>query len=244
MYKQYFSRIYSILDEVLATQGEAICKGAAVMAETIKRHNNIYAFGAGHAGILAQEMVYRTGGLVVVNLIYAPGLTLDVRPITLTSYIERQPDYGRTLADMAGLTKGDLLIVHSVSGRNTVPVDLAMRARELGVYVICLTNLKYSEQAVSRHPMKKRLFEVADLVIDNCGDIGDAAMEIEGVEQKVASTSTVVGAAILDSMVAETVSLLAQEGITPPVFCSANMEGGDEINRKVLEQYSSNIKYM
>lgn len=244
MFEQYFSRVEEILEEVRSTQGEQIRLASEKMAETIERHGNLFAFGSGHAGILAQEMVYRTGGLAVVNLVYAPGLTLDVRPITLTSGVERLRDYGRMLADSSGIGKGDLLIIHSVSGRNTVPVDLAARAKELGACVICLTNLKYSKSVPSRHPSGKHLYEVSDLVIDNCGDIGDAAMCIPGMSQKVASTSTVVGAAILDSMVAETASILAAKGIMPPVFCSANMEGGDEVNRKVLDTYRDNIRYM
>ena len=244
MYKEFFGKMFSIMNEVLETQGDAIRKGSEMMAEAIARKSNIYAFGAGHAGILAQEMVYRTGGLAVINLIYAPGLTLDVRPITLTSYVERQEGYGRALIDSTDIKEGDLLIMHSVSGRNTVPVDMAIRAREKGAKVICLTNLKYSKSVPSRHPSGQHLYEVSDLIIDNCGDIGDAAMEVPNVPQKVASSSTVVGAAILDSMVAETVEILAAQGIVPPVFCSANMEGGDAINKVILDNYSDNIKYM
>lgn len=244
MYEKYFDKVIRMMGTAAETQGEAILEGSRKMAETIAAHGNLYAFGAGHAGLLAQELVYRTGGLAVINLVYAPGLTLDVRPVTLTSYVERQPDYGRKLAEATGIKEGDLLIIHSVSGRNSVPVDLAMRARELGAYVIALTNLSYSQSVSGRHPSGKRLFEVADLVIDNCGDVGDAAMGIPGAGQKAAATSTVIGAAILNSMVAETAALLKEQGMEPPVFCSANMEGGDEINRRILEEYGDNIKYM
>jgi hypothetical protein len=85
--------------------------------------------------------------------------------------------YGRILVNEAGILEGDVFIVHSVSGRNSVPVDAALRARELGAYVICLTNVKYSKSVPSRHASHKRLFEVCDLVIDNCGDVGDAAVK-------------------------------------------------------------------
>jgi uncharacterized phosphosugar-binding protein len=131
-----------------------------------------------------------------------------------------------------------------VSGRNNVPVDLSMYAREHGVEVISITNKEYSSNVSSRHPTGKRLFEVSDLCIDNCGCFGDAALDIEGLPEKVAPTSTVIGAAILNALVAETVSEFINRGMIPPVFVSANMEGGDEHNARMLEEYKDNIKYM
>lgn len=244
MIKQYFSKIESILDEALATQEDKIEIAAQKVAQAVERHSNIYAFGCNHAGLLAQELIYRTGGLAVINPLVAPGLTINIRPITLTTGMERLQEYGRLIVDESGVKADDVLIVHSVSGRNAVSVDVAIRARELGAYVICLTNMKYSKSVPSRHASHKKLFEVCDLVIDNCGDIGDAAMAVKGMNSKVASSSTVVGATILNAMMAEAINIIVTDGFTPPVFASSNIEGGDAINRDVLNKYHENIKYM
>jgi len=244
MKKQYFDEIHRILQQVEDTQAPAMDALSARMAQAVREHRNIYVFGCSHAGILAEELFYRTGGLAVINPILPPGLTLTVRPVTMTSQIERLPGYGKTIIQSAGVSKGDVLIIHSVSGRNPVPVEAALEARERGAYVAGLTNLAYSRSVSSRAQCGKRLFEVCDCVIDNCGSVGDAVCEIEGLPEKVAASSTAVGAAILNAVTAQTVELLVASGVTPPVFLSANVEGGDAHNARILKEYADNIKYM
>jgi len=242
--QSYFMEIHRLLEEVERTQREPIARTAQLIADATEQGKCVYAFGASHAGILAQELFYRTGGLVTINPILPPGLTLDVRPVTMTSSIERIEGYGRTIADSTGIAEGDVLIVHSVSGRNSVSIDMAIRARELGASVVALTNMAYSSSVSSRHSSGKRLYEVCDLVIDNCGRYGDAALEVANFAERVAPTSTVVGAAILNAIVAEVVDTLVKRGVRPPVFMSANVDGGDEFNRAMLEAYAAQIRYM
>ena len=134
--------------------------------------------------------------------------------------------------------------IHSVSGRNTVPVEMAIEAKAAGIFTICITNLDYSKGVTSRHPSGKRLFEVCDLVIDNCGEKGDAAVSLEGLPEKIGPTSTAVGTALLNAMVIEAVEKMIADGIVPPVFMSANIDGGDEHNARIFEEYKDNIFYM
>jgi uncharacterized phosphosugar-binding protein len=158
--------------------------------------------------------------------------------------MERLPGHGRILAEKSKIKEGDLVIVHSVSGRNSVGVEFAETLKERGVYVLAITNVQYSKSVTSRVPSGKRLFEVADLVLDNHGEIGDASLLIPGTEQRMGASSTVAGAAILNSLITETVYRLIEKGVeTPPVFYSANMDGGDEKNQIVREKYASQIHY-
>jgi len=242
--KQYFAEIHRILTEVEETQLGPIQQTAEKIVETTLQKRNVYIFGSSHAGILAQEMFYRTGGLVIINPILAPALTLDVRPVTLTSSAERLEGYGQLIVDSANVEAGDLLIVHSVSGRNGVPIDVALRAKQLGAKVVAITNLAYSNQVSSRHSSGKRLCEVSDIVIDNCGCYGDAAIEVPQFAEKVSPTSTVIGAAILNAIVANVVEIFVKQDLDPPVFVSANMDGGDDYNQTMLSKYKSQIKYM
>jgi uncharacterized phosphosugar-binding protein len=244
MIQTYFSEIQRILDEILKTQKPVMEKTAEILADAIADRRNIFVFGCSHAGILAQEMFYRTGGLAVINPILPPGLTLEVRPVTMTTDMERLEGYGKTILKSSGIKEGDVLIIHSVSGRNAVPVEMAIEARKTGVTVVALTNVKYSKSVTSRHSSGKRLFEVCDYLLDNCGSIGDTVCKIEGFDQKVAASSTVSGAAILNAILAETVDRVVKKGLVPPVFISANMEGGDEYNARILKEYKDNIKYM
>lgn len=242
--EKYLKNVSFILEKIMKTQIEPIKKSAAAIVEASINKKNIYAAGCGHAGLLAQELFYRSGGLVVMNPIFAPGLTLEPRPITITSDIERIEGYGRTIVKRKEISEGDVFIIHSVSGRNPVSVDMAMEAKDRGAFVIVLTNIEYSKSSNSRHSSGKRLFEVADIVLDNCGEIGDAAVKVGDFPEKTGPTSTAMGAAILNAVVVEAVALFIEKGVTPPVFMSANLDGGDAHNKKILEEYKNNIFYM
>jgi uncharacterized phosphosugar-binding protein len=203
----------------------------------------VFIFGCSHAGILAEEVFYRTGGLAVINPIFFPGFMLNTRPITMTSQLERLDGLGKILVKENRLKKGDVLIIHSVSGRNNVPVEMAEEAKALGVKTIAVTNIAYSSAVTSRHPSGKRLFEVCDIVIDNKGCVGDAAVTLEGLPEKIGPTSTACGAALINALVIETVGKMLEEGKIPPVFLSANLDGGDEHNKKIFEEYKDSIFY-
>ena len=148
------------------------------------------------------------------------------------------------MAEGVDFHAGDVLIVHSVSGRNAVAIDLVLAARAKGVQIVALTNLRYSQSVSSRHSSGKRLFELADIVLDNHGIIGDAVCELPGVAQKVGPTSTVVGAAILNTIVVEVCRRLVEGGMQhPPVFYSANLDGGAARNQALAEAYREAIRY-
>ena len=103
----------------------------------------------------------------------------------------------------------------------------------MGTKVTAITNLSYSKSLTSRHPSKKKLYELADIILDNHGDVGDACIKIDGLEQKVSPTSTVIGTMMLNSIVAAVVHKLVDSGMKkPPIFYSANYDGGDALNQK------------
>ena len=240
----YFTNIAVALDNVLTTQRDAMEQSAKLLADATLGDHNIFAFGCSHAGLLALEMYYRTGGLATINPVRAPGLTLVIDPATMTSQMVRLPEYGRVIADNQPIGEGDVVIVHSVSGRNTVTVDFALRCREKGARVIALTSVAAGKAIPSRHPSGKLLMDVADVVLDNCGCVGDASIEINGVPEKVAPTSTAVGAAMLNAIMGRAVELIVERGEVPPIFMSANVPGGDEHNRDMLRRYKNHIFYM
>lgn len=240
----YSGALLETLNRAFDTQADALRRGARLLKEATLGGRNIFAFGCSHAILPMLEMYYRTGGMATINPVRAPGLCLDVDPATMTSAMERMRDYGRVIVDGQPLGAGDVIIVHSVSGRNSVSIDVALRAKEKGAKVIVLTNLAMSRAVTSRHPDGVKLYEVGDVVIDNCGCLGDAAIDVPGVPEKVAPTSTAVGAALMNAMMAQAVADIVDAGGVPPVFVSANVDGGDEHNREMLKQYGSHIFYM
>ncbi len=241
---RYFDNLVCVLERVRKTQWEGMEEAARLICGTVKAGGDVFAFGCSHAGLLALELYYRTGGMALINPIKAPGLCLDVDPATFTSQIERLPEDGRLICDNNPIKAGDCVIVHSVSGRNTVTVDFALRCREKGAKLIALTSLEAGKHNPSRHPSGKLLCDLGDIVIDNCGCVGDGSVQLEGLKEKVGPTSTAVGAAILNAVMVRSVELMMQEGLLPPVFMSANVEGGDAHNETMLEKYKSHIYYM
>lgn len=242
--EKYIGIVMSCIEKAWSTQTDTFDKVSALIAEKIKAKRNIFVFGCSHAGILAEEVFYRTGGLAVINPIFFPGFMLNTRPITMTSSLERVEGLGKIILAQNHVSAGDLLIIHSVSGRNTVPVEMAIEAKKTGISTVCITNLDYSRGVTSRHPSGKRLFEVCDIVIDNCGEKGDAAIKLDGLAEKIGPTSTAVGTAILNAIIIDAVEKMIADGLVPPVFMSANLDGGDAHNARIFEEYRDNIFYM
>lgn len=241
---EYYQRITEILAETFEREAEAMERAAAALADANREGHSIFAFGCNHAGLITLELFYRTGGMVTINPIRAPGMMLELSPPTMTSEMERIPGYGRIILNNEPVKAGDVLIIHSVSGRNAVTIDMAECAREKGMTVIVVTNMNTASSVVSRHPSGKMLHDFADILIDNHGDRGDATVQLEGFDQKLASSSTVVGAAILNAVTARASEILWESGIEPPVFMSGNMDGGDDYNRRVISEHKDNIFYM
>lgn len=239
MTKQYFANIHRLLEEVLETQSHTIDRAVTAVADTLERGGMVYAFGTGHSHMLAEELFYRAGGLVKIYPILDEPLMLH-RNASRSSQVERLSGYAATLLDN-GLapTEKNLIFLFSNSGRNAVPVEMALEMKKRGVCTVCITNLTQSEKAASRHPSGMRLFEICDIVIDNRGADGDAAMDIG--PYRCGPTSTAIGAVILQAIVCGVVERLRQRGIEPEVFRSSNVDGGDEVNRLLIERYRREI---
>ncbi|MCC5895654.1 MAG: SIS domain-containing protein [Alkalibacterium sp.] len=240
----YFVEIKKLLDIVEVKEKETIREAVDSLVAAVENKRSIFAFGASHAGILTQELFYRAGGLMTVNPIFGESVLLDVEPVTHTSQMERLEGYGTLLAEKTPFKKGDVLIVHSVSGRNPVTIELALEAQKMGVTTIGITNLTYSKTVESRHSSGKNLYAYSDIVIDNHGHVGDSMCEIKGLDMRVGPSSTVIGATIVNTLVVETVKTLRANGLEkPPIFYSANLDGGDELNKELIKEYKDSIHY-
>ena len=241
---RYFSEISRILDDVMTSQREALERAAEAIADATMAHRNVFTFGCSHAGLLSLELFYRTGGLATVNPIRAPGMMLEISPITMTSEMERLPGYGEMILRNTPLAAGDVLLIHSVSGRNAVAIEMAQAARSIGAKVIVLTNLQTSRAVSSRHASGKKLYDFGDIVLDNCGCVGDSSLQLPGLPVKTAPTSTAIGAVLVNAIAARAIERMLEAGFEPPVFLSANLDGGDEHNRRMMDAFHDNIFYM
>jgi len=242
--ERYLDGLASKLERIKSGEREPMARAAEAMADALTRGGIIHVFGCGHSAALSMDIFYRAGGLMLVQPIFGERVLLNHWPVTETTEWERKEGYARELFEQSGARSGDLVIVLSTSGRNAGPVDMALAAKEAGLTVIALTSRAYASGFPARHSSGKRLHDVADIVIDNHVEPGDAAVSLPGLEQKVGPTSTALGSAVLQALVVQTTANLIARGETPPVFVSANIPGGDEHNREMLARFGDRIRYL
>ena len=201
---EYLNTVGSLLRRVHDEQLPALNAAAARIAECIISGGLWHVFGTGHSQLLAAELFYRAGGLVPVNAILDLPLSVMVNAQRST-WLERVPGYGEQVLEDEPVQAGDVLLVISNSGRNAVPIDVALAAKARGATVLALTSVQFSRSVSSRHSSGKKLLDCADVVFDNYGADGDAAVQIPGCPTAVSATSTVVGGALLQALAAATV---------------------------------------
>ncbi|WP_424889633.1 SIS domain-containing protein [Streptomyces sp. XH2] len=239
---QFFDAAIGLLQRVRDEEAEHITAAAALLADTVADGGRLFVFGAGHSSLPAQDVVYRAGGLALVNLLAVPGVVgLDVMPATLGSALERVDGLAGAVLDTSPAEAGDVLVVISLSGRNSLPVEMAMNARALGVRVIGVTSLAYAEHTKSRHSSGTFLKDHCDLVIDSKIGIGDAELTADGIAAPFGPASTVVTSALMQAVVAAAAGELAARGIDPPMLRSGNVDGGHDWNGRLLEEYGDRI---
>jgi len=219
----YLTRAARTIQAVVDTQEPAIRTAGAAVAGALVDEHRLWTFGTGHSHLLAEELYVRAGGLDGVRAVLEPSLMLHEGP-GKSSALERLPGLAAALLSQHDVAAGDVVLVASNSGRNSVPVEFAEECVARGAVVVAVTSLDHSRSVASRAPSGRRLFEVADIVVDNCGVPGDAVLDVRGVDERIGPTSTVTGALIVQAIVCEAVSRMVELGHVPRVLRSANSD--------------------
>jgi uncharacterized phosphosugar-binding protein len=224
---EYLVTLQELLRRAVEEQLDRIEAAADAWVDALAGGGMVHVFGSGHSSIVCQDVYGRAGGLVRVNWIVADDL-LPIRGLR-SSAIERLTGLATALLDAEPVRAGDAFVVVSNSGRNAVPVEMAELARARGARTIAVTSLQHSRAFASRAPSGKRLFEVAEIVLDNMAVAGDATIAVGPPDAaiRVGATSTAIGAALLQAVSVEATARLTARGTAPAVFLSANADGGD-----------------
>ncbi|MEU4613482.1 SIS domain-containing protein [Streptomyces umbrinus] len=241
---QFFDAAIGLLQRVRDEEAGAVEAAGTLIADTVADGGRLFAFGAGHSSLAAQDLVYRAGGLALMNLLAVPGAVgVDVVPATLGSALERVDGLASAVLDTSPARSGDVLVIISLSGRNALPVEMAMHARALGLKVIGVTSVAYASETKPRNTSGTYLKDHCDVVLDSKIAIGDAELTLDSVPAPFAPASTVVTSALLQAVMATAAGTLADRGIEPPLLRSGNVDGGHEWNGRVFEEYGDRIFY-
>lgn len=243
MFEAYISELKKILDHIASSQVDAIKRAGVTVAVTLRNGGIVHTFGTGHSHLIAEEAFFRAGGIVPVNPILDERITFLRGALESTS-AEREPGLAARLIGQGSINCGDVAIIISNSGRNAAPVEMAIELRSRTITIIAITSLEHSRSSPAVHSSGKRLFELADIVIDNGAPPGDALMSIRGLPVRLGPVSTITGSAIVHSIMMEAASELSRLGVTVPAFRSANLpETSNEDLAVLMRPYKDRIRY-
>ncbi|HYF92250.1 MAG TPA: SIS domain-containing protein [Symbiobacteriaceae bacterium] len=241
-----FAQALERVEILRATQSGAIRNAAELLAGRLRMGGVVHIFGTGHSVAFAMELAGRAGGLVPMNIIALTDVcSRGGRPWSLLAdpALERDPQWAHELLALHHIEPADAFIVVSNSGRNGSTVEMALEAKRRGLPLVIVTSLAHSREVTSRHPSGLRLFEIGDVVIDNCGPYGDALLGDPRLAGSVCSVSSITGGFIAQSLTAEITRLMLEQGEAPPVLISANVDGADEHNQRVRQGYGNRISW-
>lgn len=242
MFQQYYEIITNKIDFILKTQSDKLSAISDLMYETVKNDGIIHLFGSGHSHIISEDCFYRAGGFAPVNAILYEPLMLHKSAVSSTIE-ERKSGIAGEVLDQYFCESKDILFIFSNSGINSVPIEMAISAKEKGITVIAITSMEHSTNSQSRHTSGKKLYEVCDYYIDNGSAYGDATIDV-GMGVRTAPISSITSIFIMQGLFTEVARKLVSVGINPPVYKSANIEEADEYNTGLINKYKARIKHL
>ena len=245
VWQSYFKVMEEIIEKIETTQQEAIGRAAVLLADTTQKGGIIYGFGTGHSHLVTDDAFWRAATPANYCALLEQSATGSFE-ITKSYEIENIYGIGKKIVDYHRITPKDCMIIISNSGNNIAPVDAALRAKEKGIPVIGITAVEYSSYLKTKHRDGVKLKDVADVVLDNCSLIGDAAVEIEGFPMKVGSTSTIPNVYLQNAVLVEMVDILVKRGFRPDVYYNGHMAFMDENcayhNQELVDKYFYRIR--
>jgi uncharacterized phosphosugar-binding protein len=222
-----------VLDRIDNTQGEALEAAASIAAAAIGGGGVVHTFGTGHSRIPVEEMFPRYGSYPGWHPIVELSMTFHTEIAGANGqrqamFIERVPGMAAAIFANFKLRPTDAIIIFSATGRNAVPVETAMIAKAAGLKVIAVTSISEARSVSPTHSTGTILADHADVVIDICTPLGDAAVTIDGWQNKVGPVSSIANIAIVNTLKVLTAQKLADQGIELPVLTGAQVVGEEE----------------
>lgn len=239
MLLNYFKKSIPVISSVLTSQEEKINNIATIMAMTIERDKIIYAFGTGHSHMIPMEMFGRAGGLANVCAMLDESI-LNGGGARRSSRMENISGIADVIWEQYMPTQGDILFIVSNSGINQAVIEMALKAKNAGIYTIAITSIKQSMANESRHASGLKLYQIANVFLDNGVVDGDASMTIG--DYKVAGLSSLTGIILVNTLLCQCIEACNSKEIKVNVFMSQNMDRKNN-NEDFFSKYRHRIPH-
>jgi uncharacterized phosphosugar-binding protein len=226
----WFDEARAVLDAIERTQADNLEAAANIAADAIAGGGVVHTFGTGHSRIPVEEMFPRYGSYPGWHPIVELSMTFHTEIAGANGqrqamFIERVPGLAGVILQNFKLRSTDAMMIFSATGRNAVPVEVAMQAKAAGMSVIAVTSLNEAANVAPTHSSGTIVADHADVVLDICTRIGDAAVDIQGWENKVGPVSSIGNIAIVNTVKVLTAQKLADRGVELPVLTGAQVVG-------------------
>lgn len=242
--KQWLSATRSIMADIESTQSDSIQRAAELMADSIEAGRWVHTFGCGHATIPVEEMYPRIGGFVGFHPMVELPLTFFTRitgemGIHQFLFLERAEGYGDAIMKSYTLDSRDTMWIFSHTGINNVNIDVALRAKALGLKIVATGSAE--QVGTPRHPSGKTLFDLADVVIDTKVPAGDSAVPLNNHVDNVGPVSTMAFITVVWMTITTVAEILEQRGVKLFIHPSHNVPG-DTTARERLDSALAEYK--
>ncbi len=147
------------------------------------------------------------------------------------------PGFADYVLGRANVLPDDVIMIGSVSGYQYFPVDLALKANEMGCATVAVTSVEYSGRLTGKHPSGKRLFEACTYCLDNCTNYGDTLVDVPALGQRICPASGISASYLMWAVQSTVVEKLLEKGLKPSVYISNHMPDAARINGEALENY-------
>jgi len=233
----YLQEAVKLLEKIQTTQLENIRAAASAFAGSILAGRAVHLFGSGHSVMPVMDIFPRYGAFVGFHPILDPRLmwfnVVGPGGARELLWLEREPGYVKNVLLSHHLDSRDSLLIFSHGGMNAAGIEMALAGKEAGLTVVGVASASNRKINQSRHPSGKALQDIADILIDNCSPAEDALVEVEGVQGRVAASSTLTAITISMALVAETAAEMRRRGQAPErVFVSPNVPGVSKTNNE------------
>jgi uncharacterized phosphosugar-binding protein len=228
---RYLATVGSLLASIASDEGESIERAATAIALAIGDGGRVFVAGTSH--VLHTELVMRAGGLAAVHALGDPPDLSDPMLALSTGVLVGDGTFAPE--------RGDVVLVGTNAGTDAGTVEVALQARAAGCTVLGLTSVAYEQwpDVVREHPSGQRLIDIADVIIDIGGVVGDGIIELAAVDTSIGPTSGVALVAVAWAVLVRAAELLVERGRTPIVYRSVQIPGAEALFRARKARYEA-----